>query len=145
MYGNTRTNQGGSVASFLVVGVVLVAITLGGIFFVQQRNESGRVATSPTPSPSIPGGSPSATQTPPQSSSPSTSSSPKPSASPKPSSSSKPSTSPVPTSHPSTGTAPASDLPATGPTEGLLAVVPAALLIGAIIGYLKSYRIRYGR
>lgn len=126
-----RTNQGGSVVTFLVVGAVLAAVTLGGVYFVQQRGSSDTpVATSPSPSVS-PSASPEQTASP--------------SASPRPSTSSSPqlSASPVPTSHPTTGTAPAGDLPQTGPADDLLAaIIPAALLVGASVSYVQSRRTR---
>ena len=37
MYSAERTNQGGSVAVFLIVSVVLAAAVIGGVYFVQQR------------------------------------------------------------------------------------------------------------
>lgn len=35
-----RTSQGGSVAGFLIVGLALVVLAGGGIYFVQQRDAS---------------------------------------------------------------------------------------------------------
>jgi cytoskeletal protein RodZ len=37
-----RTNQGGSVASFVVIGVILVAGLLSAIYFVDQRGQQAR-------------------------------------------------------------------------------------------------------
>lgn len=139
MNNQTRTNQGGSVVSFLIVGVVLAVITLGGIYLVQQRNNN---SAQPSPSSSSPSPVP-----PPASQATSPSVTPSPSKSPSPSVSPKPSTSasPAPTSHPTTGTAPASGLPATGPADDLvLTAIPSALLLAVIIGYLKSYKTRFG-
>lgn len=130
MINYARTNQGGSVVTFLVVGAVLVAVTLGGVYFVQQRG-SAPVATPPSPSPS---------------SSPSVSQSTAPSASPRPSTSAspRPSASPAPTSHPTTGTAPTTHLPETGPADDLvLAIIPTALLVGAAVSYIQSRRTHY--
>ena len=132
MHNQTRTNEGGSVVSFLVVGVILTALVLGGIFFVQQRNQGPEVAVSPSP---IPSSTPSSSQT----ANPSPSKSPSPS----PSSSPKPSSSPVPSSHPTTGTAPTANLPTTGPVEDIIALtVPSALLMGTTVAYIRSRKTR---
>jgi cytoskeletal protein RodZ len=37
-----RTNQGGSVASFVVIGVILVAGLLSAVYFVNQRGQQAR-------------------------------------------------------------------------------------------------------
>lgn len=42
MYSDKRTNQGGSVAVFLIVSVVLAATVIGGIYVVHQRGEQAR-------------------------------------------------------------------------------------------------------
>jgi Flp pilus assembly protein TadB len=50
-----------------------------------------------------------------------------------------------PASIPQTSTAPtANTLPQTGPSESLPEFIGAALLLGAVIAYLKSYRHRFG-
>lgn len=53
MYSNKRTNQGGSVAVFLIVSVLLAAAVIGGVYFVHQRGEQVRsvqpIAQQPTP------------------------------------------------------------------------------------------------
>lgn len=41
-----RTNQGGSVAGFVVVAIILVALVGGGVYLVNQR-QSSEVATQP--------------------------------------------------------------------------------------------------
>lgn len=53
----TRTNQGGSVVSFLVVGVVFVVIIIGAVYALQHRKSSTPssspiATTSKAPSPS---------------------------------------------------------------------------------------------
>lgn len=130
MNNQARTNQGGSVASFLVIGVILAVITLGGIYFVQHRQQS----QAPTPAPSV-AQSPSAdTKTPGTSTSPSPSV--KPSTSPKPSASPSPST--VPSETPQTGV-----LPATGPADDLLlSALPIVLLTGVTAAYAQSRYLR---
>lgn len=42
-----RTNQGGSVASFIVVGALLVLVTVGLLYAVRQQPESGEIAKEP--------------------------------------------------------------------------------------------------
>ncbi len=122
-----RTNQGGSVVSFLVIGAILVGVTLAGVYFVQQRNNSEPIATSPSPSPSV--------SMPPTSPAPSQSVAP---------STPKPSSSPLPSSHPATGTAPTGNLPQTGPAEDVVAsLIPVAALVGATVSYVGSRRARY--
>lgn len=120
----TRTSQGGSVVSFLVIGVVLVVITLGAIYFAQQRGQhAGQPTVSPSPSPSAqPSSSPSA--------------SPNPSVSPAPQSSSA---APTPSSAPQTG-----HMPTTGPADDLLlSALPGAILVGVSIAYLRSRKLRF--
>lgn len=42
MYSDRRTSQGGSVAVFLIVSVVLAAAVIGGVYFVHQRGDQVR-------------------------------------------------------------------------------------------------------
>jgi len=44
-----RTNQGGSVLSFVIVGVILVGLILGGAFFVRQRITQPTMPSQPDP------------------------------------------------------------------------------------------------
>lgn len=37
---NSRTNQGGSVAGFMLIGVVLIVIAVGGVYYLQNRSNS---------------------------------------------------------------------------------------------------------
>jgi len=43
------TSQGGSVANFLVIGIVLIALAAGGVYFLQQRE-----AETPAKQPAVP-------------------------------------------------------------------------------------------
>lgn len=120
MQAKTRTNQGGSVINFLIVGIVLAAITLGAIYFAQQRSKDAAnepkspVAVSPSSQP-VP------SSTPPAPNPASPSPSPSPSASP---------------TVPTTGV-----MPSTGPSDDLLAVsLPLALIVMTGIAYTKSRR-----
>lgn len=112
----TRTNQGGSVVNFVIVGIVLTAVVLGAIYFVQQRGEDGSrapIASSPSPSPDA-----------------------SPSSSPRPSNAPNPGTpSPSPSAVPSTGR----QLPETGPTEDLfVTTTPLAVVVAMTLAYRRS-------
>jgi len=127
MTNNARTNQGGSVVSFIVVGIILLFIVIGGIYAVHKRADtqtatpSSSVAVSPSVQPS-------------NSSTVSPSSSPKaPSPSP-----TTPSSSTAPQS-PRAGTA----LPATGPADYLPAGGMFAVLVAATTSYLRSRKIAH--
>jgi len=52
MVGVRRTNQGGSIATFVVVGLVLTVVLFGGIYLLNQRGQQARntqdIATSET-------------------------------------------------------------------------------------------------
>jgi cytoskeletal protein RodZ len=55
MAGTRRTNQGGSVATFVVVGLILVVTLVGAIYLVKIRSQQARnnqeIATSETKKP----------------------------------------------------------------------------------------------
>lgn len=129
MKSNQLTNQGGSVATFVVVGVVLAAFVIGGVYLLQKRSQDGKktspVAVSTAPSP---------TNTPKATKAPSSPAKPAPSKTPTP----KPSpstTSNIPTT---------ASLPTTGPTEDFIGAFMLASLAGVAAAYLRSYRVRYG-
>ena len=122
-----RTNQGGSVVSFVVVGVVLVALVIGGVYMLQHRGggDTPDVAKTNSPAPA-----PSASSS--SSPVPSTSKSPAPlkSAQPTPPSSS-------PKSTPSTAPVP-ENMPATGPSDLLPSGIMIAVLLGMAVSYAQS-------
>ncbi len=118
----TRTNQGGSVVSFLVVGIILVGLVIGGIYAVQKRG--GNAPTTPVVTTS-PAASTSATP------------------SPAPSKTASPSAQPSQPPAPTQGGAKTSPLPATGPSDNLPAAVAFAILLGIVISYVQSRRVRY--
>jgi LPXTG-motif cell wall-anchored protein len=129
----TRTNEGGSVASFIVIGVILAAIVVGGIYVVQKRGEnSPAVSPTATSSPSASPSVASSSDPSPPAVSPGTQATPTPSKS--------PSTQPSKTPLPSTGV----PLPTTGPSDNILSVIAFAVLLGVSIAYLRSYRFRFG-
>lgn len=45
---NLRTNQGGSIAGFMLIGVVLVVIAVGGVYYLQNRSNSSTTAPGTT-------------------------------------------------------------------------------------------------
>lgn len=42
MFEKRRTNQGGSIVTFVVVGIVLVVVLLGGLYVVNMRGQQAR-------------------------------------------------------------------------------------------------------
>lgn len=44
----SRTNQGGSILAFVVVGVVLAVMVVGGVYLLRQRGEQARNTSQPT-------------------------------------------------------------------------------------------------
>lgn len=123
MDNQARTNQGGSVASFIVVGIILTAVVIAGIYFVHQRNQvttdtnrpTSPVASSPT-GPNAPVPSPSQS----------------PQTTPQPAQPSPQAPQPPAVNH---NEAP---LPATGPSEDFLGFVGLSLLVGVTISYIRS-------
>lgn len=68
-----RTKEGGSVLGFVLIGVVLVALFLGGVYFVRQQTGQPPETTQPQPVPQeIPGPQPNGEQPQPTESAPST-------------------------------------------------------------------------
>lgn len=125
-----RTNQGGSVASFLIVGGVLLAVVAGAVYFLQNRQEN------PSPSPTV-----------------TTSDKPQATKSASPSGSSEPTKSPTPSPRTSTPPAPtqkngnpnADNMPATGPEDTLSGGFVVAALVGSMTAYIQSVRLKRRR
>jgi LPXTG-motif cell wall-anchored protein len=116
-----RTNQGGSMLSFVIVGGVLIALLIGGVYFIRNRasvtvatpssdqsqtEESAKMATKPDEKE--------------VKSQPDT-------AKPQPQVSSS-----------SESAARPSELPQTGPAETILAMIGAGLLVGSSTAYYRS-------
>lgn len=119
----TRTREGGSVASYIMVAIVLAVLVLGGVFIVQKTGQKQPI-TPPgvTVRPSPVAKSPS----------------------PKPSQ--KPSPTPAPTIRPPvTGTAPTEPLPKTGPSDNWISLGMLAVLVGTIVSYVQSLYLRLER
>lgn len=116
-----RTNQGGSVTSFIVVGVILTAVVIAGIYFVHQRSQA-----------------PSSTPASPVASSPINPQAPAPSPSQSPQSTPQPVQSSPQVPQPPVANQNEAPLPETGPREDFLALVGLAVLVGTTISYIRS-------
>jgi hypothetical protein len=133
----TQTNQGGSVVSFLVVGVVFVAIVTGAVYALQHRaaDNNARTPASPTATKT---GSPSSAA--PSQSTPNKSAAPAPSSTPAPAN-------PRGNQQPNGATTPAPGtssptMPATGPSDMLPGGVAMAVLTGALVAFAQSVQAR---
>ena len=122
MDNNTRTKEGGSVITFVVVGIILAVLVIGGVFTVHKSGQEKPLVSpskSTQPSTSIsPSKTPTATTQP----------------------SRKPS--PTPVRPPVTSTAPKTSLPTTGPADNVVHMLMIAGLIGVSVAYVQSYRAR---
>lgn len=126
-----RANQGGSVLSFLIIGGVLVALLIGGVYFVrnrandtiarattdQQKKPDSSHETMTTKSDDKKAGS-KTTET-------------------KPDASKQEAPAPKPSSTPPAASRPA-ELPQTGPAETAITMFGASLLVGAATAYYRS-------
>lgn len=112
-----RTKEGGSVLGFIAIGVVLIALFLGGVYFMHQQT---RPSETPQPAPEQP-----ITELPGQTPTP------------------EPGVS-QPTQQPQANNPPSSqpNLPQTGPRESLSSILIAGMLVGATVYYVRSRRLR---
>jgi hypothetical protein len=113
-----RTHESGSLATFLVVGLVLAVLVIGGVYTLQKKGQ--HAPSKPTASPTV---------------------AKSPSKSPQPAPSHKP-TPPKPVATPSHGPiakAPnGNPLPATGPSDNFVSILMLAGLVGLAIAYVRS-------
>lgn len=113
-----RTNQGGSVLSFVVVGVILAGLLVGGIYFVNQQTSQPPTPVSRQPEKSAnKDDKQTKKQTPPAA---------------------EPGNKP----QSETDTNTATELPATGPTELVGSLIVLGLLGGVVTSYLRSRRLQ---
>ncbi len=123
----TRTKEGGSVVSFAVIGIVLIAVVVGGIYIVQKRGENTKVAGPVSSSPAAsPSGKPSTgvpTPPPPSTKPPGVTTTPPPV-----------STTPHVTSSPN------QSIPQTGPEDYMPGGAVFAVLVGMTVAYVNSKR-----
>jgi outer membrane biosynthesis protein TonB len=132
-----RTNQGGSVLSFVIVGVVLAGLAIGAVYFVHRQtmqpvdpSEPHPVATQPeTPQPEA--SQPEETTTKPEEK-----------AQEKPAETTRPAQQPQPSqSIPGASTPATGALPKTGPAETLGVIIALSLLSIATVSYIRSRRL----
>jgi cytoskeletal protein RodZ len=136
---HAHTNQSGSVVSFVVIGVVLIALVAGGVYLLQHRDDKQAKVQSPSPvavtsSAPVPSSAPT--------SSPKTSTTPAPSKSTQPSASPKPSVSPQAPIVKAPVVPGANGLPATGPSDSIPGGFAAAILLGTTVAFVQSQRAR---
>jgi hypothetical protein len=126
---DTQTKQSGSVASFLVVGLVLVALVGGGIYLLKHRSDTNSIKVAKTST--LPSASVSTTVTPKKSSKPSPHSTPIP-------------TPVIKTTQPaakSSAPTPAT-MPVTGPSDLMPAGIVMAILVSSAASFVQSERAR---
>lgn len=130
---HTRANQGGSVVSFIVIGIVLVALVAGGIYLLQHRDsntQTGPISTKSTsPSPSTVAVKPSSSASPSASPSPSKSTAAQP---------------PATNQKTDSGAnkVPVQPLPKTGPSDLTAGGFVAAILAASAASFVQSVRAR---
>lgn len=122
----TRSNQGGSILSFLIIGGILAVLLIGGAYFVQQR--ASRPATTPAPTATQPSTQPGAQ---------SNDKDKKVAEEPKKDAPAKEAPKQDTTTQ---ATPPAAELPKTGAAETVSSVLGAGLLSGMIVAYVRSRR-----
>lgn len=118
-----RTNQGGSVLSFVLVGIVAIALLVGGVYIIRQQ--SAQPTEMPTPA---------TTDKPQQTKKPASSDN---QASNKQDTASKP---PQQAAPPPANSVPADKLPQTGPGETFGSMVVIGLVCAVVVTYLRSRR-----
>lgn len=121
-----RSNQGGSILSFLIIGGILAVLLIGGAYFVQQRTSH----PAPTPAPTT-------TQPSTQPSAQSSDKDKKVAEEPK---KDTPAQEAPKKEAPTPATPPAAELPKTGATEAISSILGAGLLTGVIVAYVRSRR-----
>lgn len=122
-----RSNQGGSILSFLIIGGILAVLLIGGAYFVQQR----------TSHPAAPAPAPTTTQPSTQPSAQSNDKDKKVAEEPK---KDTPAQEAPKKESPTPATPPAAELPKTGATETISSVLGVGLLSGVIVAYVRSRR-----
>jgi LPXTG-motif cell wall-anchored protein len=123
-----KVNQGGSALSFVIIGIILVLLLVGGTYFVRQRllvqADNGRQTTdTPQTKPSD------KTDTPEESKKEEPTKTPETSQPVQPDSTAQ-----------DTAAPPAANLPQTGPAETLSVILGAAFLTAALAAYMRSRR-----
>ncbi|MFZ2836055.1 MAG: hypothetical protein WAZ21_01950 [Candidatus Saccharimonadales bacterium] len=132
MQSSTRTNQGGSILIFTIVAVVLALALVGSVLFVRNKGEIAQTqvpifgpVTAPTEAPDDRNGTTNNGTTPAPADNNATEGSDK-------------RGSPAPTSNNNKTTAPAAELPKTGPADTAISVVVIALVTMTAVSYVRS-------
>lgn len=120
---NFETSQGGSVVGFLIIGFILAVLAVGGVYFVQRRENSE--TAKPEATTTVTTDKKTSTKT----------------------------TKPAPVhvitdgkksnSGGVSGAQGGTTLPETGPTDGLLVVLISAIVVGISVAYVQSLRYRF--
>lgn len=120
-----RTSQGGSVFGFIVGGVLLTLLLVGGVYMIRQQTRTVQpapITEEPTPSPE-----------PEQPAAPSQEANPQ-------STPSQQTPTQLPSENVSTTPPTPREIPQTGPRETLIGAFAAALLVGTALAYTQSRR-----
>jgi LPXTG-motif cell wall-anchored protein len=126
-----RSNQGGSILSFLIIGGVLAVLLIGGAYFVQQQSARSIADKNKTPVATQPAAQ--SNESADKKNTPATENK-KVAVEPN-KEGAAPKTAPQPT------TPPATQLPKTGPAEMVSSLLGAGLLSGMIVAYVRSRRL----
>lgn len=119
-----RTNQGGSVLSFVIVGILLAGLLVGGVYIVNRQTVGQPVApVEQKPQKEMPDGS----QSPPPAKPGNNSQQPDPFSN-------------IPQAGTGTANTGAAELPATGSRETFGSLLIIGLLGGVVVGYVRSRR-----
>jgi LPXTG-motif cell wall-anchored protein len=132
MESTQRTNQGGSIVVYIIVGVVLAALAVGAIYTARQRGEQARGGTRPVVTAPI-----TAPESKPQAGSNGNSGT-SPNPAPKTTDRTVPN---APSSPAATPSIPSSGLPHTGPADTAAMLLASAALTGVTVAYLRSRRL----
>ncbi len=115
----TIMSQGGSVAGFLVVGLILVSLAGGGVYFVQQR--SAGEAKKPVDIVKTPA----STEKKPDVKK------------------NKPTPAPISSNESVVKSNNAATLPETGPADGPVGIIAGSLIVGFFVAYIQSRKYRF--
>jgi cytoskeletal protein RodZ len=115
-----RTNQGGSILSYIIVGGVLALLLIGGVYFIRQQAAAPQPIDQPTPATDQQVREPAPEQAKPEEAKPETS---------------------MDQSAPQQAQQPAvNELPQTGPAESIMALLALGSLTAVMIAYMQSRR-----
>lgn len=132
-----RTNQGGSVLSFVIVGVILAGVAIGAVYFVHRQTMQPVDPSEPQPVVSQPETSQPETSQPEE-----TTTKPEEKAQEKPAETTQPAQQPQQSqAAPSASTPATGALPKTGPAETMGVLIALSLLSITTVSYIRSRRL----